>query len=156
MSDPNDSTSAGACAPFLSTFLDFCAKMRKDDPSILPEDGEPCKIRSICEREGIELSDALLENKSVTYLELETATYTKRSAEAMAKYLRTSERLQRIRWHVIAYPRVGLLKRHEEMFCCFLPAFQESTSLKELHINFPLTGGLSNLALENMLTHTQS
>jgi hypothetical protein len=42
------------------------------------------------------------------------------------------------------------------MFCCFLPALQESTSLKELHINFPRGGGLSNLALENMLTHTQS
>jgi hypothetical protein len=48
------------------------------------------------------------------------------------------------------------LKQHEEMFCCFLPKFQESTSLKELHIKFPLTGGPSNLALESMLTHTQS
>jgi hypothetical protein len=44
----------------------------------------------------------------------------------------------------------------EEMFCCFLPAIQESTSLKELHIDFPLIGGPSNLTLENMLTHTQS
>jgi hypothetical protein len=40
--------------------------------------------------------------------------------------------------------------------CCFLPAFQESTSLEELRINFRHIGGPSNLAFENMLTHTQS
>jgi hypothetical protein len=38
----------------------------------------------------------------------------------------------------------------------FLPVFQESTSLKELDIHFPLIGRLSNMALENMLTYTQS
>jgi hypothetical protein len=156
MSDPNDSTSTDDGIPLSLTFLEFCAKVRKDDPSILPEVGKPVKIRSIYEREGIELSDALLENKSVTYLELETEDYTKKSAEAMVKYLRTSECLQRISWHVIAYPRDELLKQHEEMFCCFLPAFQESSLLKELNMRFPLTGGPSYLALEIMLTHTQS
>jgi hypothetical protein len=50
----------------------------------------------MCEREGIELSEVLLENNRVTYLELETRNYTKSSAKAMAKYLRTSKRLQRI------------------------------------------------------------
>jgi hypothetical protein len=38
----------------------------------------------------------------------------------------------------------------------FSPAFQESMSLKELDINFPLVRGPSNLALESMLKHTQS
>jgi hypothetical protein len=80
MSDPNGSTSTGACAPLSSTFLEFCAKVRKDDPSILPEPGKPSKIRPLCERAGIELSNALLENKSVTYLELETENCTKRFA----------------------------------------------------------------------------
>jgi hypothetical protein len=49
-----------------------------------------------------------------------------------------------------------VMQQHEEMLCCFLPALQECMSLKELHINFPRVGGSSNLAFENMLTHTQS
>jgi hypothetical protein len=99
----------------------------------------------------MELADALLENTSVTYLRLETET--KSSAEAMAKYLRTSKCLQRLHWNGEIHAE---LRHWEEILCCFLPAIQESTSLKELHITFPVTGGPSHLALENMLTHTQS
>jgi hypothetical protein len=47
-------------------------------------------------------------------------------------------------------------KQHAEMLCCFLPAFRESTSLKELDMEFPRGNGPSNLAFENMLTHTLS
>jgi hypothetical protein len=79
------------------SFLEFCAKVRKNDPSILPELGKPFKIRQLSEREYMELADAILENNSVTYLELEKDT--KRSAEAMAKYMRTSKRLKRIQWN---------------------------------------------------------
>jgi hypothetical protein len=48
------------------------------------------------------------------------------------------------------------LRQHEEMLCYFLHAIQNSTSLKELHMELPLRVGPSNLAHENMLTHTQS
>jgi hypothetical protein len=106
------------------------------------------------EKEDVELADALLENTSVTYLGLETENYTKISAEAMAKYVRTSKRLQRIRWNPLRI--MDDQDSREKMLCCFLPAFQESRSLKELHINFPLRGEPSHLALENMLTHTQT
>jgi Ran GTPase-activating protein (RanGAP) involved in mRNA processing and transport len=152
MSVSNDSTGItidDGRALLSLTFLDFCVKVRNNDPSILPEIGKPFKIRRMCEREGIEVADALLENNSVTYLELETANYTKSSAQAMAKYVRTSKRLQRIRLN-------GETWHREEILCCFLLAIQESTSLKELHIKFRLTGGPSTLAFENMLTHTQS
>jgi hypothetical protein len=154
MSDPNDSASTGDGVPLSSAFLEFCAKVRKDDPSILPEIGKPFKIRHLSEKEDMELADALLENNSVTYLELGTTTmYTKSSAEAMAKYVRTSKRLRRI--HLpINYTQE--MQHCEEMVCCFLPAIQESTSLKELHIALPPRSRPSNLALENMLTHTQS
>jgi hypothetical protein len=37
MSDPNSSTSTGDGVSLSSTFLEFCAKVRKDDPSILPK-----------------------------------------------------------------------------------------------------------------------
>jgi hypothetical protein len=85
----------------------------------------------------------LLENPSVTYLKLETDYYTtKSSAEAMTKYLRTIKHLEHIHCYTI------LLQECEETFYCFLLAFQESTSLKELSICFPVIGGLSNLALE--------
>jgi hypothetical protein len=130
----------------------------KQHLSILPETGKPWKIDNLSEREGLELADALLENTNVTYLEFETAKnrYMKSSAEAMAKYVRTSKHLQHIRWHMNSSTDDRLLRLREEILCCFLPAIQESTSLKELHMELPAIGGPSNLALENMLTHTQS
>jgi hypothetical protein len=104
----------------------------------------------------MELADALLENNSVRYLELKTERYNKSSAEAMAMFLRTSKRLQQVRWvrdsEKSRWVRDsgGECQRREEMLCYFLPAFQESTSLKKLDMNFPLTiGEPSNLALEN-------
>jgi hypothetical protein len=103
----------------------------------------------MCEREGIELADALLENINVTDLGLWTTNCTKRSAEAMAKYVRTSKRLQHIRWK-------GASQQGDDMLCCLLPAIQESTSLKELHMELSSRGRPSNQALDDMLTHTQS
>jgi hypothetical protein len=139
-----------------STFLDFCGKVRGNDPSILPEPGNPLRIRNLSEKEDMELADALLENTSVTYLTLETAKYTNSSAEAMAKYVRTSKRLQHIRWYGNCMTHDRAMKQREELMCSFLPAIQESTSLKELHMEFPRVGEPSNLALKTMLTHTQS
>jgi hypothetical protein len=129
MSDPNG-------VPLSSTFLEFCVRVRNNDPSILPESGEPFIIRRLSQREQIELADALLENNNVTYLELGTKTYTKTSADAMAKYVRTSSRLRHIRWNGEVGEDDQELRHREEMLCCFLLVTQESTSLKELQINF--------------------
>jgi hypothetical protein len=60
-----------------SAFVEFCAKVRNVDSSILPEFGKPFKIRRTCEEEDIALAVALLENTSVTYLELETESIRK-------------------------------------------------------------------------------
>jgi hypothetical protein len=104
MSVSNDSTLTGTIddgrASLSSSFLDFCNKVRKNDLSILPAFGNHFRIRYLSEREHMEIADALLENNSVTYLYLKTEKYTKSSAEAMAKYVRTSKRLQHIRWYV--------------------------------------------------------
>jgi hypothetical protein len=94
MSDPNDSTSTGDDAPLSPDFLAFCAKVRNNDPSIMPELGRPFEIRPLNENEDIELAAALLQNTNVTNLELYTAKYTNVSAEAMAKYVRTSKHMQ--------------------------------------------------------------
>jgi hypothetical protein len=51
MSDPNDSTSTGDGVSRSSTFLEFCAKVRKDDPSVLPEPDQPLRIRNFSEKE---------------------------------------------------------------------------------------------------------
>jgi hypothetical protein len=102
MSDQNESmsqfASTGDGVSLSSTFLEFCAKVRNNDPSVLPKPGEPLRIGHLSESEHMELADALLENTSVTCLELDTENHTKSSAEAMAKYVRTSKRLRRIRW----------------------------------------------------------
>jgi hypothetical protein len=66
MSDPNGSTSTSDGFSLSLTFLQFCAKVRNNDPSILPEPGKPFKMSHLSERESIELADALLENTSVT------------------------------------------------------------------------------------------
>jgi Leucine-rich repeat (LRR) protein len=152
MSDPNDSTTLS------SIFLEFCAKVRNSDPSILPAPGEPFTIRDLSEKEDMELADALLENTNITYLQMGTCLgkYTKSAAEAMAKYVRTSKHLQRICWPKYWNSDDASFQLRQEKSCCFLPAIQKSTSLKELHINFALIAGPSNLALESMLTHTQS
>jgi hypothetical protein len=97
MSDPNDSTSTGDGASLSSTFLEVCAKVQTNDLSILPEAGKPFWIKPLTEKEHIELADALMENNSVAYLGLKTEKYSKSSAEAMTKYLRTSKRLQHFR-----------------------------------------------------------
>jgi hypothetical protein len=101
MSDPNDSALTGSIgddgrASLSSTFLDFCCKVRTNDTSILQLPGQLLQILSLSEKEEIELADALLENTNIAYLQLDTKTSAKRSAEAMAKYLRTSKALQRI------------------------------------------------------------
>jgi hypothetical protein len=97
MSVSNDSTVLSTVddgrALLSSVFLEFCVKVRNDDPSILPELGKPLMILPLSEKEGTELADALLENSSVTCLQFGTEKYTKCSAEAMAKYVRTSKSL---------------------------------------------------------------
>jgi hypothetical protein len=142
------------------TFLDFCVNVRNNNPSILPELGEPFRICRLSEKEDVELADALLENTNVTSLEMEMDHHTKCSAEAMAKYVRTSKHLQHIRckgdWRAVLDDRELVLRHREEMFSCFLSAIQESMSLKELHMVLPPRGGPSNLAFESMLTHTQT
>jgi hypothetical protein len=133
LSDPNEFTSTGddGTALLSSTFLDFCIKVRNNDPSILPDCGRAFVIRNLSEEEDMELADALLENKSVTYLELQAENYTESSAEAMAKYVRIGKRLQCIDWESTY---------RYETICYFLPSFQESTSLKELDISLHLIG----------------
>ena len=128
MSVSNDSTGISTNVdgkPLLSSsFLEFCVKVRNNDPSILPAVNKPFCIRRMCEREDMELADALLENTSVTYLQLETGNYTKSSAEAIAKVVHTSKHLKHIHWNE---DWDHLLRHREAMFSCFLPAIQEST-----------------------------
>jgi hypothetical protein len=156
MSDPNDSTSIDDDDFLSPNYLEFCAKVLNNDPSILPEPGEPLRICRLNEKEDIELAAALLENNNVTYLQLDTAKHTKTSAWAMAKYMRTSKHLQRIDWYGQSMTNDRVLQQREEMLRCFLAAYQESTSLKELDMEFLRIGERSNLALESMLTHTQT
>jgi hypothetical protein len=143
MSDQNHSTSTGDGAPLSSKFLEFCVKMRNSDPSILPEPDAPLRLRLLSKKEDMELADALLDN-TASRLELKTDYYTKSSAEAMTKFVRTSKRLQRIRLTGDHSELQHVRRQREEMFNCFLPAIQQSTSLKELSRIF----SSANLALE--------
>jgi hypothetical protein len=59
MSASNDSTNTGDGVSLSPEFLDVLVKVRTNDPSILPELGEPFKIRPLSEKEHIELADHL-------------------------------------------------------------------------------------------------
>jgi hypothetical protein len=104
MSVSSNSTSTVDGVSRSSKFLECCAKVWKNDPTILPEPGEPIRIGNyLSKKEHMELADAFLENTNVTYLELDTAKFTKSSAEAIAKYVSTSKHLQRmeiLRWMI--------------------------------------------------------
>ena len=52
--------------------------------------------------------------------------------------------LQHIRWPANVRTNDQPLQQREEILCCFLPAFQESKSIEELQITFPLRNGPSN------------
>jgi hypothetical protein len=71
MSDPNDSTARSTVddgrTSLSSIFLDFCAKVRNNDPFILPEPDNPLRIRRLIERDVMEVADDLPENTNVTY-----------------------------------------------------------------------------------------
>ncbi len=121
MSDTNESTSTGNGVTLSAAFLDFCVKLRKNDPFILPELGKTFKIRHVSEKHDMELADALLDNTNVTYLELGTTKYTKRSAKAMAEYVRTSKRLQRINLYGQVFrSNCRILRQRDKTLCCFL------------------------------------
>jgi hypothetical protein len=62
MSDSYNSTSISDGVSLSSRVLEFCGKVRNNDLSILPRDGEPFKIHRLSDKEGMELADALLEN----------------------------------------------------------------------------------------------
>jgi hypothetical protein len=81
MNDPNDSTntSDSDSDSASSTFLEFCEKVRNNDPFILPEPGRDFRIRYLDENEDMELAGALLENSNITYLRLATKKYEKLS-----------------------------------------------------------------------------
>lgn len=92
---------------FRQHFSTFAPRCETAIFSVLPESGKPFKIRRICEREGLELADALLQNTNITYLQFGTATYTKSFlGEAMAKYVRASKRLKRFGWNLTRSDRV--------------------------------------------------
>jgi hypothetical protein len=126
LSNDNDSTVTidNGRALLSSTFLELCVKVRNSYPSILPAPGEPFKLRRMCEREGIELSNALLGNNSATYLHLETVKYMRALQKQWPSSMRTSKCLQRIRLNLDWMIDDRVLQRREEMLSCFLPAFQ--------------------------------
>jgi hypothetical protein len=55
--------------------------VRNNDPSILPEHGEPLRILDLSENEGLELAGCSPGKQCVTYLKLNNENYTKVYAE---------------------------------------------------------------------------
>jgi Ran GTPase-activating protein (RanGAP) involved in mRNA processing and transport len=139
-----------------STFLECCARLRADDPTVLPRPGAPFMInRRLSERESTELTKSLLKNTNIQSLALNVDHYTIASAETMGEYLRASKHLRQVRLEGRPFPDAKI-NRHKHVFSILLRALQESTSLTELSIHNLEVGMLSNKALETFLIGTQS
>jgi hypothetical protein len=76
---------------------DFCAKLRANDPRILPPRDEPFEIYSYHPEAGrIEIARALGENTSVKRILLDVDDRSERFVEVLASYLRSSKHLQSV------------------------------------------------------------
>jgi hypothetical protein len=93
MSDPYDSTASGTIDDCNRAVLPskFSRQSAKQRSFYSAGTWQAVRIRHLSEKEDIELVDALRENTCAAYLGLKTEEYTKSSAEAMAKYVRTRE-----------------------------------------------------------------
>jgi Ran GTPase-activating protein (RanGAP) involved in mRNA processing and transport len=145
-----------------SDFLTFCAKLRDDDPTVLPSADSPFKIRSgLTETQYIELSAALLESSAVKHLELDAFALTEGSATAIGKYLRTSKRLVSVSLGEGWAPehsfedRSAWWRNQDTVLTIILRSLQESKSLEELSIKNRQLGCASH-ELETFLIRTKS
>jgi hypothetical protein len=76
---------------------DFCAKLRANDPRILPPRDEPFEIYSYHPEAGrIEIARALGENTSVKRILLDVDDRSERFVEVLASYLRSSKHLHSV------------------------------------------------------------
>jgi hypothetical protein len=101
-SDQHDD--GGEDSSILPAVRELCDQLRANDPRILDRNSSfvPFKYRheingsEYSEAERIEVFQALKENTQVKHIRLFLQGYTKRSAEAAAKYLESSQTLQSI------------------------------------------------------------
>jgi hypothetical protein len=113
------------------TFLSACAKLRANDPSVLPGRNSFFTIRGgLSEAENIAIAEALTQSTAVSSLQLDlnSLRYSVKAAEAMGEYLLSSIHLQRVDlfwdWHKDSQKALSILLR----------ALQDSTSVKELRL----------------------
>jgi Ran GTPase-activating protein (RanGAP) involved in mRNA processing and transport len=129
----------------------YCDQLRANDPTVVPGDNLPFKIRPcLSEKEHIELADALTQNTIVKRIFLDVDDFTERSAQAMAEYLRTSKNLYSV---ILCGSRNN--SESQRVLSCFLLALKEKASLKELSLH-DLKLGSASQVLEKLLMDTQS
>jgi Ran GTPase-activating protein (RanGAP) involved in mRNA processing and transport len=154
VSDPDsisDSSNArsddddGDDPPISSAVLELCNRLRANDPRVLSHDSFFNSPST-----SIEVFQALKENTSVKRIRLWLRGYTKRSAEAAAKYLESSQTLQ-----TIELRHCGPYHEFHAVISLLLQALSRNTSVTELCIDTESLRFFS-VALQEFLTCTQT
>jgi Ran GTPase-activating protein (RanGAP) involved in mRNA processing and transport len=122
------------------TFLSACAKLRANDPSVVPGrnllpglNGCFWIRHGLSETEHIEIANALTRSTAVTNLQLDLSTldYSAKAAEAMGEFIRSSIHLKRV---TLSFFRLSHTSEGQRVLSILLRALQDSTSVKELRL----------------------
>jgi Ran GTPase-activating protein (RanGAP) involved in mRNA processing and transport len=142
-----------------STARELCNQLRVNDGRVLENDPEynsvfvPFKYSGeYSEDERIAVFQALKENTSVKCIRLAPHKFTKRSAKAAAKYLKSSKTLQTL--HLDDSPYQNPHERRE-MISILFRALSRNTSVTKLIINFDVVR-FGCVAFQELLTNTQT
>jgi hypothetical protein len=120
------------------TFLSACAKLRANDPSVLPKRNNSFKIRrGLSETEHIVIAKALTHSTAGTSLRLDlhVLNYSGKAAEAMAECIRSSINLHRVYLYLNWNGRSKSQRALQMVFSILLRALLDSTSVEETRLN---------------------
>jgi hypothetical protein len=148
MSDPNDPRVPAMALHSHRTFLEFAPRCGGRS-FYFTKTNQPLRIRPLGEKD-IELASALLKKYQCQVPRIEYGKVYEKLCRAMAKYVRTSKHLQRIRW------REGTKDCDSEVRdkLLFTVCFSRKYVAQGIRLELPSVGGPSNLAFETCWPNT--
>jgi hypothetical protein len=118
----------GDFQPYVSR---LCAQLRSNDPSVLPARPSDFLELDVPDSSCLEVAEALAQNTNVRRIGLDAKTYTKLSADTMAKYLAQSKHLLAVELS-IDYSLERAECPYQQFLSTFIEAIGQSESVKEL------------------------
>jgi Ran GTPase-activating protein (RanGAP) involved in mRNA processing and transport len=135
----------------------LCAQLRANDPSVLPEGPNQIFEADVKDSFRPQIAEALLQNTIIRLVSFDVPSYSKLSAEAMAKYLAQSKRLLYVEliFDDASYMLGVLPPPNLQVLSTFIEAVGQSSYINELNLVCPGLGAASK-SFENLLTRTKT